>query len=108
MAETEVIPSAPAKKHGWFKLLAWLVGVFVILVVVLYFVGTSSAMLKGVILPRVGKSMNAEITVDDASISPFSAVTLRNLKVRTTGDQPLVSAAEVRLRYNLMDILGGN
>jgi hypothetical protein len=44
--------------------------------------------------------MNAEVTVDDASISPFSAVTLRNLKVRTTGDQPLISAAEVRLRYS--------
>ena len=78
------------------------------LLVVVYFVATSGAFFKGVILPRVSKAMNAEVTVSDASISPFSQVVLHNLKVQTTGAEPLVTAAEVRLRYSLMDIIGGN
>jgi hypothetical protein len=36
---------------------------FLILLVVLYLVATSAVFLKSVILPRVGKSMNATITV---------------------------------------------
>jgi uncharacterized protein involved in outer membrane biogenesis len=83
-------------------------GILVVLLVVVYFVATSSGFLKGVILPRVSKAMNAQITLTDASISPFSQVVLRGLKVQTTGTEPLVSAAEVRLRYSLMDIIRGN
>ena len=74
----------------------------------MYFVATSSAFLTGVILPRVSKAMNAQITLTDASISPFSQVVLHGLKVQTTGTEPLVTAAEVRLRYSLMDIIKGN
>ena len=49
-----------------------------------------------------------QVTVSDASISPFSQVVLHNLKVQPTGAEPLVTAAEVRLRYSLMDIIRGN
>ncbi len=77
------------------------------LLVVAYFVVTSSAFFKGVILPRVGRSMNAQVTVADASISPFSQVHLRQLKVQTTGSEPLLQAEEVRLRYSLFAILRG-
>jgi hypothetical protein len=52
--------------------------------------------------------MNAQVTVESASISPFSSVGLRGLKVQTTGTEPLVTAKEVRLRYSLMDIIKGN
>jgi uncharacterized protein involved in outer membrane biogenesis len=83
-------------------------GLLVVLLVVVYFVATSGAFFKGVILPRVSKAINAEVTVSDAAISPFKQVVLRNLKVQTTGTEPLVTAAEVRLRYSLMDIIGGN
>ena len=62
----------------------------IVLVVVAYFVATSSAFFKGVILPRVGKAMGGEVTVADASISPFSQVVLRQLKVKTTGTEPLL------------------
>src|SRR5262249_39734399 len=75
--------------------------------VVVYFVGTSSAFLKGFILPKVSKSLNAEVTVSDATMSPFSQVVLKDLKVQTTGTEALVTAPEVRLRYSLMDIIGG-
>lgn len=94
------------KKPRWGRRLAIVAGVLVVLLVAVYFVGTSAFFLKSFILPKVGKSMNATITVGDADISPFSAVTLRDLKVTTTS--PLVEAREVRLRYSLSDILKGN
>src|ERR1019366_2618989 len=99
---------APKKRHGWLRAIAWAFGILVALLVVMYFVATSGAFFKGVILPRVGKAMNAQVTVSDASISPFSQVVLKDLKVQTTGAEPLVTATEVRLRYSLMDIIRGN
>jgi hypothetical protein len=81
--------------------------VFAGLLVVAYFVVTSSAFFKGVILPRAGKAVGSQITVADASISPFSQVHLPQLKVQTTGTEPLLQAEEVRLRYSPFSILGG-
>ncbi len=108
MADTTVGSPAPRKRRGWVRLIAWAVGILIVLVVLVYFVATSSAFFKGVILPRVSKAMNAQVTVSSASISPFSHVTLENLKVQTTGAEPLVSAKEVRLRYSLWAIIHGN
>jgi uncharacterized protein involved in outer membrane biogenesis len=99
---------APKKRHGWLRAITWVFGILIVLLVVVYFVATSGAFFKGVILPRVGKAMNAQVTVSDASISPFSQVVLKDLKVQTTGAEPLVTANEVRLRYSLMDIIRGN
>ena len=106
MTITLLTPSK--KRFSWLRLLAWIFGSLLVLLVVAYFVGTSAAFLKGVILPKVGKAVNAEITVSDATISPFSQVILKDLKVKTTGSEPLVSASEVRLRYSLMAIIRGN
>ena len=79
------------------KLIFVFVALFALLLVT-YFVVTSSAFLKGVILPKASKSLNAEIKVEDASLSPFSSVTLKKLTVRTTGAEPLVAAEEVRAK----------
>jgi hypothetical protein len=79
-----------------------------VLVVIAYFVVSSSAFVKGVILPRVSKSVNADITVGDASISPFSRVSLTQLKVQPAGADPLLTADQVTVRYSLFSILGGN
>ena len=108
MTDTTIDTPAPKRRYGWLRAIAWVVGILVVLLVVGYFVATSGAFFKGVILPRVGKAMNAEVTVSDASISPFNQVVLHNLKVQTTGTEPLVTATEVRLRYSLMDIIKGN
>ncbi len=108
MADTNVSSPAPRKRGGLLRAIAWILGILILLLVVVYFVGTSSAFLKGVILPRVSKAINAQITVSDASISPFKQVVLHDLKVQTTGTEPLVTAPEVRLRYSLMDIIGGH
>src|SRR6185503_20177135 len=70
--------------------------------------GTSSAFFKSVVLPRVSSSLNAEVTVRDASISPFKEVVLKDLKVTPQGAEPLLTAPEVRARYHLLDIIRGN
>ena len=98
------LPGRLGGLSGWASL--W--RALLILLVVFYFVATSSAFFKGVILPKAGKSMNATLTVSDASISPFSQVVLKDLKVQTTGSEPVLTAPEVRLRYSLMDIIRGN
>jgi len=107
MTDTKVI-TPPGRRRSWLRRLAWTVGIFIVLLIAVYFVGTSSAFFKGVVLPRVSKSINAKITVSDASISPFKHVVLHNLKVQTTGEEPLVTAPEARVRYSLMDIIRGN
>jgi hypothetical protein len=99
-------PPAP-KRKSWLRRLAWLAATLVVLLVVSYFVVTSAAFLKGVILPKVSQAMNAKVTVTDASIQPFSLVTLKGVSVQTLGPEPAVTVEEVRLRYSLTSILGG-
>ena len=98
----------PPKKRRVLRILGWIVAVFIVLIVAVYFTATSSAFLKKAILPRVSKALNADVTVSDAAIHPFSSVTLRDLKVQPKGRETLLTAPEVRLRYSLFAILGGN
>jgi uncharacterized protein involved in outer membrane biogenesis len=105
--ETPQTPQPPKRRRRLLKAFTWLFVVLILLFGGVYFAGTSSAFLKSVILPRVSKSMNADITVADASIHPFKEVVLHNLVVKTTGDEPLVTAPEVHAKYSLMDMIGG-
>src|ERR1043166_9042134 len=97
----------PRKRRG-LRVLGLICGVLVLVVVVAWFVGTSEGFLKSVILPRVSKAINATVTVEHASISPFSHVRFQNLKVVTTGTEPLLSVQDVNARYSLMKIIRGN
>src|SRR5881394_3284760 len=108
MADTTVSSSTPRKPRRGLRIVVWVLGVLILLLVVIYFVGTSSPFFKGVILARVSKALNANVTVTEASISPFKEVVLHNLKVQCDGQEPLVAAPEVRARYSLMDIIRGN
>jgi hypothetical protein len=96
------------RSRRWLRWIGIIFGALIVLLVVAYFVGTSEWALKSIILPKVSTSMNAQVTVDGASISPFSSVDLRGLKVHTTGKEPLFAAQEVRAHYSLMDIIKGN
>ena len=107
MTETAASSSGTQRRGGWRRKLGWVLGILIVLLVVAYFVATSSAFFKGVILPKVGKAMNAQITVSEASIRPFSEVVLRNLKVQPNGTEPVLTAAEVRVRYRLLDMIAG-
>ena len=92
----------------WLRRLAKIFGALALLLVVVYFVGTSSTFIKGVVVPRIGDSLHAKISVEEAAVSPFSQVILRKLSVATTGPEPLVTAEEIRARYSLLSILRGN
>src|SRR5262245_22017678 len=104
MAETKSDLRRPA---SWPKKLLWFGIGILILLLVLYFVATSAAFLKSVILPRAGKSLNVTITVGDATIKPFSGVVIHDLKVTPNGADTLLTAQEVRARYSLFKIIGG-
>jgi uncharacterized protein involved in outer membrane biogenesis len=103
-----IAASAPLKRRRWPKILAALLAVFVVLIVAAYLWVTSSAFFKGVILPHVSTALNADVTVNDATVHPFSEVTLHNLKVQAAGQEPVVTADTVTVRYHLWDILHGN
>jgi hypothetical protein len=104
---TQTNAAAP-RKHKVLKVLGWGFGIILVLLIVLYFVATSAGFFKGVILPRAGASLNSKITVSDASISPFKQVVLKDFQLQPNGAETLVKAGEVRARYSLMDIIGGN
>src|ERR1043166_1533637 len=108
MADKTSAPAPIKRRRRWPRILLGFVLGIIVLVVAVYFIATSSGFFKGVILPRVGQALNATITVSDASIHPFSGVVLHDLKVQTTGPDPLVTAAEAHARYDLRAILGGN
>lgn len=84
-----------------------IVGGIVVVLVALYFVVTSSAFLKAMVLPRVGRGLNATVTADRVSLSPFSQLVLRGFNLRTTGTEPLLQADEALVRYHLWAILKG-
>jgi hypothetical protein len=105
MPEIKQSDSRPKKR--WLKWLAWCLAVFVVALVALYFVVTSSAFFKSVVLPRVGTALNADVTVSDAEISPFSQVVLHDLKVTPKGGEPILTATSVTTRYSLISIIRG-
>ena len=96
------------RRRRWGRKVVVALLFLVVPLIVGYFVATSEPFFKNVILPRVGKSLNARITVADASIKPFSQVVLRGVKVHTIGAEPLATVQEARVRHSLMDILRGN
>jgi hypothetical protein len=106
MADTKEV--SPPKKRRGLRVVLWIFLALLVLLVVGFFVATSSAFFKGVVLPRVGASLNADITVSQASIHPFSQVVLRDLKVTPHGRETLLTAQEVRAKYHLFDIIRGN
>ena len=100
------------KRRNWLQralaIAAWVAGVLAAVMVVAYFVVSSSTFIKGVILPRVSAAIHADVTVTDISVHPFSKITVRGLKVQAKGQEPVITAPEVSVSYSLWSILGGN
>lgn len=100
--------NAGKPKGSLLKKLAIAAGGLVALLVVAYWVATSAWFLKSMILPKAGKAMNATVTAEDATVSPFSGVKIAGLKVQTTGTEPLLAVREFSVRYpSLFDLIGG-
>lgn len=93
----------PRRGRRWLKVL--IAGA--VLLVALYFVVTSDPFLKAVALPRVSQAINGRLTAGKVSLSPFSQLALKQVKLETTGAEPLFQADEVRVRYGLLGLLGG-
>lgn len=110
MADANNPPTTPAprKRGRWLRALGFLFALFIVVLVVVYFVVTSSEFVRNTLLPRVSKSLNAEVTVSSAEVHPFSQIVLHDVKVQSTNRPTLLTAREVRLRYSLFDIIGGN
>ncbi|HEX4120606.1 MAG TPA: AsmA family protein [Verrucomicrobiae bacterium] len=104
-----VLPTSPVPIKRRFRLRILLygaVGLFLFLILA-YFVVTSEAFFKGAVLPRISRAIGAEMTVADASVSPFSHISLKQVKIVGPGGEPFFEAADIRLDYSLMRILGG-
>ncbi len=109
MSTEELKIKVERRKRRWPRTLLIACGAIILVLVVAWFVLTSAAFFKGVILPQVGKEMHVTITAGDASIRPFKEVVVRNLKVQPDGTEPvLLEVREVRLRYDLLAMLGGD
>lgn len=90
------------------KILALSAGVLILCLVLGYFVATSSAVLKSVLLPKAGAALGATVEAGEISLSPFSEVVIRGLKIKTTGTEPLLGADVIRARYDLFALLRGD
>ena len=97
--------SPPQKRRRWGRVVGFILGGLLLLLVIFYFVASSDFFVQKVVLPRVSKALNARVTVSDSSVSPFSHVVLRGLKVQTTGNEPLATVQEARVHYSLGAIL---
>lgn len=102
------VKSNPPKRGGLLRKLIWVMGIFFVLLVIGYFVITSGGFVKSVILPKVGAGMNADLTAGDVSLSPFSQLVLRDVKLTPKGADTLLTAGLVRARYSLLSIIRGN
>lgn len=72
-----------------------------------YWVLTSNAALKALVLPRVSAALNARVNVETIALRPLSEVRLTGLEITPAEGPRLLRAAEVRVRYHLWSLLRG-
>ena len=101
---SEIRPVTRRSRRTKLKFFGVLAGVLL----VTYFVVTSGPFLKAVVLPIASGKLNADLTVGDISLSPFSSLEIRQLVLRPKGAEPLVSIGMARVRYGLFAILAGD
>jgi uncharacterized protein involved in outer membrane biogenesis len=92
------------RRRRWPLVLGGIAGTLV----VVYFVATSGVFIRSVILPRVSAAVGSEVSAEDVSLSPFSSLVLRGVKLVPKGETALAEIREVRARYSLFSIIGGD
>jgi len=100
------------RRPGWrqraLPILLWVAVLLVVLTLMVYLVVTSSGFIKRHVLPRLSRRLQADVTVADISVHPFSRILVHGLKVQVKGQEPLLTASEVRASYSLWSLLRGN
>ncbi|HMX63921.1 MAG TPA: AsmA family protein, partial [Candidatus Sumerlaeota bacterium] len=95
-------------RRSWGKIF-FRIGILLTLIAVVgYFVLTSSAFLQGVVLPRVGRTLNSKLEASDVDFSPLTRLALQDVKITPDNAAELLTAKLVRVRYSLLDILRDN
>jgi len=74
-------------------------------VMLAYFTVTSSLFFRIVVLPRVSDKLDADVTVSHARVSPFRQLVLTDLVIKPRGQDALLSAEAVRVRYSVLALL---
>ena len=82
-------------------------GAVLTLLVLLYFVVTSSPFLRRFVLPSVETALGSQLNVGELRLSPFSQLELRDVTVTPQGAEPLAKIGLLRMRYQLTALLGG-
>lgn len=93
------------KKRGRWWL--WILAALLVLLVAAWFVVSSSAFVRAVVLPRVAAAIGCELTVEDISLSPLSQITLRKLRLTPSGSETLLIVESARVRYDGLGFLRG-
>jgi len=96
----------PKRSLGAKLFRAFLVLIFLLLIV--YFVVSSGWFLERVVVPRIGKALNSTLTVGKVEFSPFTQLTLNQVKLTPDGAETLFEAKQVHARYSLLAIMLGN
>lgn len=107
MTQIRIKTAAPRPK-SWRRKLLWVALGFLLLLVALYFVVTSSVFLRKVVLPQLSDALEADITVADLQVSPFHRLVLKDVKIHPRSNEPLLTVKEARANYSLLSILRGN
>lgn len=94
------------KKRGRWWL--WILASVLLIFVGAWFVVSSSAFVRAVVLPRVSAATGCDITVEDISLSPFSQITLRKLRLSPPGSETLLTVESARVRYDGLGFLRGS
>ncbi|MCX8091707.1 MAG: hypothetical protein N3I86_12385, partial [Verrucomicrobiae bacterium] len=104
----------PRRSGGrWIRWLLGVVAVLAGLLLVTYFIVASGFFVRTFVLPRVGHQLGATLTARDAAFSPFSRLELWEVKLAPpaaapgAAAEPLFTAAHLRARYRLGDLLAG-
>ena len=99
------IKTAAPRPKSWRRKLLWGALGFLLLLLTLYFVVTSSAFLKKVVLPQLSDALEADITVANLQVSPFRRLVLQDVKIQPRGHEPVLTVKEARANYSLLSIL---
>ncbi|MSU33677.1 MAG: AsmA family protein [Pedosphaera sp.] len=93
------------KKRGRWWL--WIVAALLVLLVTAWFVVSSSAFVRAVVLPRVAAATGCDLTVEHISLSPLSQITLHKLRLTPSGSEILLTVESARVRYDGLGFLRG-